>query len=115
MYEMAKDPEKQREAARRHYEKNREAIIVRAREFTVLNREKLREYIRQVKSQACMDCGVSYPSCVMDFDHRDSKEKESNVASMIARSVGLERLKKEIEKCDVVCANCHRARTFGAD
>jgi hypothetical protein len=47
----------------------------------------------------------------MDFDHRSSELKESGVTRMIGRS-GTERILAEVAKCDIVCANCHRARTF---
>jgi hypothetical protein len=44
----------------------------------------------------------------MDFDHIGSKE--ANISALMSRS-GLDRLVKEIAKCEVVCANCHRIRT----
>lgn len=56
-----------------------------------------------------MDCGVKYPPYVMDFDHRDPSEKLLNV-SKVGR-YGIQSLLDEIEKCDVVCSNCHRERT----
>ena len=58
-----------------------------------------------------MDCGESYPHYVMDFDHRPDSPKVGNVARMVANG---QRTKvfEEIKKCDVVCSNCHRERTF---
>jgi len=47
----------------------------------------------------------------MDFDHRDPGAKRASVTRMIGR-VGTPRLLDEVEKCDIVCANCHRARTY---
>jgi hypothetical protein len=47
----------------------------------------------------------------MDFDHRDPSEKLSGVTRMIGRS-GTPRILAEVAKCDIVCANCHRTRTF---
>jgi len=47
----------------------------------------------------------------MDFDHRDPNVKVDHVASML--SAGVNKLEAEIAKCDVVCANCHRIRTYG--
>lgn len=58
-----------------------------------------------------MDCGVHYPSYVMDFDHRDPSTKKGGVGKFV--SVGWKSLKEEIAKCDLVCANCHRERTWG--
>ena len=59
----------------------------------------------------CADCGGSFPPCAMDFDHRDSREKRTEVTRMIGRA-GTARILDEIAKCDIVCANCHRLRTF---
>ena len=59
----------------------------------------------------CADCGGSFPPCAMDFDHRLSEVKESGVTRMIGRA-GTQRILAEVAKCDIVCANCHRARTF---
>jgi hypothetical protein len=67
-----------------------------------------KEFIRRYKAaRPCLDCGVSYPFYVMDFDHvRGTKRKEVSSLST------LKSIKAEIEKCDLVCANCHRHRTF---
>jgi hypothetical protein len=46
----------------------------------------------------------------MDFDHRDAAAKSESVSRMIGRA-GTERILAEVAKCDIVCANCHRART----
>lgn len=63
------------------------------------------------KRKPCMDCGMSYPPYIMQFDHRDPSEKSFSVA---ARRHGIDKIKLEIEKCDLVCANCHAERTHGA-
>lgn len=57
----------------------------------------------------CMDCGEKNP-VVLEFDHRDPTEKVKDIAKLI-HSGSVTRLKEELAKCDVVCANCHRKRT----
>jgi hypothetical protein len=47
----------------------------------------------------------------MDFDHREGETKLFNLSSAWVRG-GLSKIKEEIAKCDVVCANCHRLRTY---
>ena len=100
------DPEKQREAQRRSHEKLREQRRIADRERKYQNKILIREY----KEKPCTDCGVQYPYYVMQFDHvRGVKEGE------ISRFMSNRQWKKalaEIEKCDVVCANCHMERTF---
>lgn len=73
-------------------------------------REARRDIVRQAKNVPCADCGQSYPSYVMDFDHRDPSTKMFELAK--AKLYGEARIRAEIAKCDVVCANCHRARTY---
>jgi hypothetical protein len=58
-----------------------------------------------------MDCGLAFPPCAMDFDHRDPSTKEFNVGSMMRWSK--KKIQEEIDKCDLVCSNCHRVRTHG--
>jgi hypothetical protein len=69
--------------------------------------------VRERKSVPCMDCGVSYPYYVMDFDHRDPATKEFNISRAVGHGYSLARFVAELDKCDVVCANCHRERTYG--
>jgi hypothetical protein len=70
--------------------------------------EKKRRIRDAAKSVPCMDCGGVFDPCQMDFDHRDSKVKE--IGTHLS-NMSLSALLLEIEKCDVVCANCHRLRT----
>ena len=72
---------------------------------------KLDEFIFSFKNNPCKDCGIKYPHYVMDFDHIESKKKEFGIAEMRRRRMSFEKIKKEIEKCDLVCSNCHRERT----
>lgn len=104
---MARDLEKQRAAKRRYYERNRDVY----REKNRRKREQLRLVVREVKSRPCADCGGVFPFYVMDFDHREGEEKTAQVA-MLVNALSLKRLLKEIAKCDLVCANCHRVRTY---
>ena len=69
---------------------------------------KLLEKLRDVP---CADCGIRYPSYVMQFDHRDSSQKNYTVSRMIGRA-GEAKILEEAAKCDIVCANCHRDRTY---
>jgi hypothetical protein len=80
------------------------------REFHERRREHV-PLLRAYRSTPCFDCGQRFPWFVMEFDHRDPEIKRRNVPQM-AGSVSLMNLLKEIEKCDIVCANCHRVRTY---
>jgi len=94
-----------------YYHKNRKRQL----ELAIKRRHNYyktkRDFIDSLKNISCKDCGKVYPAYVMDFDHKDGKIKVGNIASMITRNLSLKRIQKEIEKCDIVCANCHRIRT----
>ena len=59
------------------------------------------------KTLSCELCGESEPCC-LDFHHRDPAEKTGSVALMCRSGHSLDRIFAEIEKCAVLCANCHR-------
>jgi len=56
-------------------------------------------------SLGCLICGETDPRC-LDFHHRDGEHKLMCISKMSGSS--LERVRGEIDKCDVLCANCHR-------
>ena len=88
-----------------YYEAHRDEEIsrVRARQHAAV------ELLRILRDVPCLDCGNRFPSHVMDFDH--TRGSRSFWLLQRAGSVSQERLIAELEKCEVVCANCHRART----
>jgi hypothetical protein len=67
--------------------------------------------VRRLRDVPCADCGKRFAPCAMDFDHRDPTAKLNGVTRMIGRATSRAIL-AEAAKCDIVCANCHRARTF---
>ena len=68
-----------------------------------------RAFVDHLKTKPCSDCGKSYPPVAMDFDHARGK-KAGNISVLIFR-VSMRGLLRELEKCDLVCATCHRLRT----
>lgn len=69
---------------------------------------KRRSLIEERKSEiGCERCGVRDVR-VLEFHHRDSNKKDFAIADYYYHQFGVERLEKEIEKCSVLCANCHR-------
>ena len=68
--------------------------------------------VRAAKKQPCADCGVEYPYYVMDLDHRPGTAKRANFSVLVKRGASEDVLLNELAKCDVVCANCHRERTY---
>lgn len=88
----------------------REANRERARAYDKDRREAYRAVVYAAKDRPCADCGKTYPPYVMDFDHVRGEKLFNLGENGATRS--LEVLQAEIDKCDVVCANCHRIRTW---
>lgn len=109
-YKDPTDPvnvEAARAARRRQYHANKSAYKDRARD----RQEQLRRLCRELKDVPCPDCGNKFLWYVMDFDHRPGVAKVATINTLVAQGAAVERIRAEISKCDVVCANCHRIRT----
>jgi len=59
----------------------------------------------------CTQCGESDPM-VLEFHHREGSEKDMAVGYMVSAGYSIPRIQSEIDKCDVLCANCHRRVTM---
>ncbi len=69
-------------------------------------RKKLREMAREYKGNKCAICGYSKCSRALSFHHLDPKKKDFGLSTRgLTRS--WEKIKLEIEKCILLCANCH--------
>lgn len=108
------------EASRRYYVKNRERILKmnRSRREGINTADRLRrkdtnQLVKEIKeNSSCTDCGKTYNWYVMDFDHLDSSTKVMNIARMVSSGYSWEAIETEISKCEIVCSNCHRERTY---
>jgi hypothetical protein len=70
--------------------------------------QEKKEAIQALKSQeCCAKCGESR-GYVLDYHHINPDTKENTIARMISNNYGLTKVYSEIEKCIVLCANCHR-------
>jgi NAD-dependent dihydropyrimidine dehydrogenase PreA subunit len=76
-----------------------------------MNKAKLRREVWDIKEKSgCIDCKEMYPHYVLEFDHREGEEKLGSPSEIYSRG-SREKGTKEMEKCDIVCANCHKIRT----
>jgi hypothetical protein len=95
----------------RHYRRNRQYYIDKARIRRLAVIEEVRAWLLIYLSEhPCVDCGETDVRA-LEFDHRDASDKTVAVAILARSGYGLARVRREIEKCDVRCANCHRIRT----
>lgn len=86
-------------------EKHKKVIKKRNDKLRLINREYVVDYLR---NHPCVDCGETN-ILFLEFDHRS--DKDGGISKMINCPVGLDKLKREIQKCDVRCMQCHRIKT----
>lgn len=97
-------------SAKKHYAKHKNAMILRANIFTAQVRIRNRQFIYEhLLNNPCVDCGES-DTIVLDFDHVIG-DKVNNVTVGANKGWSLKKLKDEINKCEIRCANCHRRVT----
>ena len=97
-----KDPQKQREYQKAHFQDNKEMWRNRQRQRRIENKA----YLEEVKKAGCSKCGYDACPDALDFHHH--KDDKEIVVSKSSRIHCLATLKKEVEKCMILCANCHR-------
>jgi hypothetical protein len=69
--------------------------------------QEIQNWFRRYKSAlCCLHCGENHPAC-LQFHHRDRLDKSFTLASVVGRASSIKQIMREIEKCDVLCANCH--------
>lgn len=109
-YERCKECFKERGRSYYHHNHERQLYLAKLRKKRYIQERE--NWLNFIKDQPCADCGIKYPPFVMDFDHKDGYAKIGSVSWLAKHNTSsFEKIKKEIEKCDLVCANCHRIRT----
>jgi hypothetical protein len=94
-----------------HYSSNRGKYIDKAKKHNSKYKKEVREYIyTYLLANPCVDCGENDP-IVLEFDHIDPSTKLDSISSMVNRCFSISSISKEINKCEIRCANCHRRRT----
>lgn len=89
---------------KKHYKKNKEKYLLR----NDIREKELRNFVNDYKkNKSCEICGYNKSTIALDFHHNNPLIKELEISKAIQRGWGIPRLKKEIEKCKVVCKNCH--------
>jgi hypothetical protein len=72
----------------------------------------IHKYFQNMKNQlCCIDCGQRHPA-TLHFHHLNSGDKDFDISYAVNSGVSIDRIKKEIEKCIVLCANCHAIRHY---
>lgn len=90
-----------------HYKLNKTNYITKSRIQRGKNKIAWDEFKATL---SCKICGEDHPAC-LEFHHKNPDEKEFNLGQAYFR-YGKEKIKIELEKCDILCANCHRIEHY---
>ena len=94
-----------------HYNTNKQYYLLKTKNRNKKLRDEINSFIQQYLSKnPCVDCTES-DITVLEFDHNGKIPKLKAVSSLIRARSSLEKIKEEISKCEVRCANCHRRKT----
>lgn len=87
-----------------YYSRNKQTYIDKNYSAKKRNKKWIDEYKKDLK---CIKCGED-ETCCLDFHHIDPKNKKIEISLLKRSTLSLDSIKKEIDKCIVVCSNCHR-------
>lgn len=103
-----KDPEERKRRAaiysKAHYEKNKADIIKRVGTRKKSNRQWFNTF---KKTLHCTNCGENHPA-TLDFHHVRYEKTNVKVNELVSGGHAKQRILQEVEKCVVLCSNCHR-------
>jgi hypothetical protein len=89
---------------RKNYQSHKQEAIVRATK----RRKRIIAWFTSLKTgKCCKRCPETHPAC-LEFHHRDGNSKVLEIAAMVSQGWSERKIVDEIEKCDLICANCHR-------
>ena len=91
--------------SKKWYAKNKKKKKEQAKKSRKRAIQRNRKYVETYKLDNPCPCGETIPCC-LSFHHANG-DKTGNISDMVNRGYGLTRIQKEINKCDVLCLNCH--------
>jgi len=93
-----------RAACRQNYINNKPERKAKA----LIRQRRWKKWYQEKKGNLkCGKCGESFGAC-LEFHHRNPSKKEYSISTMIGRGWPFSKIEEEMDKCDILCANCHR-------
>ncbi len=102
-----KDPQAAAQKAKLYREKNKDRILQQQKE----NKRARKLWAIEYLGECCHSCGKTFHPSVYEFHHKDPSTKDRDPSKMM--SLSHEKLQKELDKCVLLCANCHRIEHHG--
>lgn len=99
-----------KEYNREHYQKNKQSYKEDALNRRWQIRRNALDFLMEYAKTGCTQCGEK-DFVVLEFDHIDPSTKKHNISTMVSQGTSIRKLKEELDKCQILCANCHRRKT----
>jgi hypothetical protein len=111
-YQSEEWKEYQRNYQHNWHQQHKEKRLARMYETKAARKAAINSYIQDMKNQlCCADCNQRHPA-TLHFHHLNSQDKVFSISDAVYKGFSLDRIKKEIGKCIVLCANCHFIRHY---
>ena len=115
---MTYSKEERKEYNKKYAEEHKEKKAEYDKKYNELNREKIGEYKREQRKERkaycieylggkCVKCGATER---LEFDHIDRTTKKYNITRKVDRTFDI--LKEELNKCQLLCYDCHKVKTI---
>lgn len=92
------------------YKHNKERHLKNVNKRSKAYRQEVLQWYKDLKKAPCTDCRKSYHSSLMEYDHVDTKRDK--ISEMVNGKCSKEVILSEIARCELVCAMCHKVRTW---
>jgi len=93
-----------------YYKKNTAKVKARNNIQDTLYKQRIHKIVIESFADGCGVCGET-DIRVLEFAHKNKKEKEFSIGTAVGQQLSIVRIKEEIGKCKILCANCHRKET----
>jgi hypothetical protein len=99
-----KDPSRKREYRREWYHNNKASELIHVKR----RKDSIKKWLENYKSNlVCSKCGENHPATI-DFHHKKGYMKERAISQLVYDGYSINKIKEELNKCEILCANCHR-------
>jgi DNA-binding transcriptional regulator GbsR (MarR family) len=111
LYDKVGSLKKVAKLTNRSFETVKKYVIIKEKEKKVTNsqsvilwRKRVKKKLIEYKGGKCEICGYNKCERALQFHHKNPMEKDFSISG---RSLSFDRLKEEVDKCMLVCSNCH--------
>jgi|TARA_R110002096_G_scaffold124953_1_gene270028 5-methylcytosine-specific restriction endonuclease McrA len=93
------------------------SVRIKLRKSHAIRKKKHLKFMQKILRRykvfkGCLICGYNKHHSALEFDHINRAIKIANISEIVKKNYAFRRVKHEVRKCNVLCSNCHRIKTF---